>query len=614
MQTRKDIFRNVFKRGLGQVPYLSKGLNLVYRAAPFWMIVWFVLLVAQGLLPVALVYLTRALVDGLVVIVQGASDWETLRPTLVWVVLMGGVLLAKEALRGGIGLARTVLGEQTRDFMSGLIHQKSNEIDLAYYDMPEYHDMLHRARAGAALRPMNLLESSGVLLQNGLTLGAMLLVLLPYAAWLPAVLLVSTLPAFYIVLHHRLRLHQWTVRNTPDERRSWYYDWLLTARDSAAELRLFQLSDHFQAAFQTLRRRLRDERIQLMKDQSRAELFAGLAALLVTGLAVAWMIWQVVQGRHSLGDLALFYSAFNQGQSLMRALMENMGEIYSNSFFLSDLFEFLALAPRVPEPESPRELPSVLKDGVHFERVTFFYPGSERSTLHEFDLHLAAGKITAIVGANGAGKSTLIKLLCRFYDPQQGAITLDGIDVRHFSLDSLRSGITVLFQEPVHYGATVRENIALGDLAGAPDIERIRTAARSAGADELISRLPSAYETMLGKWFQGGADLSVGEWQRLALSRAFLRQAPLIILDEPTSAMDPWAEADWLERFRQLAAGRTALLITHRFTTAAHADVIYVMDNGQIVEAGSHRQLLHSGGRYAASWKDQMQRWMDAGE
>jgi ATP-binding cassette subfamily B protein len=459
---------------------------------------------------------------------------------------------------------------------------------------------------------MALLESVGALLQSGITLAAMLVVLLPYGWWLPIALLVSTLPAFFIVLQHRLRLHRWLVKNTPDERRAWYYDWLLTVREAAAELRLFQLSDHFQEAFQSLRRRLRGERIQLMRAQSRAELAAGSLALLVTGLAMVWMIGQALHGLVTLGDLALFYSAFNQGQGLMRSFMENVGEMYSHSFFLSDLFEFLGLQPRIADPAQPVSVPRALRKGIRFEHVTFSYPESTRKTLQDFNLDIAAGQVAAIVGANGAGKSTLIKLLCRFYDPQEGTITIDGTNLRDFSVQDLRRQMTVLFQEPVHYSATVRENIALGDVQAAPSLDQVLAAAEAAGADKPIGYLADGYDTLLGKWFEGGADLSVGEWQRLALARAFLRQAPVIVLDEPTSAMDPWGEADWLGRFRQLAGGRTAILITHRFTTAAFADCIYVMDEGRIVEAGSHHELLSGSGRYAASWKEQMQRWMRA--
>jgi ATP-binding cassette subfamily B protein len=248
-----------------------------------------------------------------------------------------------------------------------------------------------------------------------------------------------------------------------------------------------------------------------------------------------------------------------------------------------------------------------LTQSIHFRQVSFHYPGSQRLALDDFSLRIPAGRIVALVGPNGAGKSTLIKLLCRFYDPDAGRVELDGVDLRDLKVEEVRRRITVLFQQPVHYNTTVAENIALGDLASNAGAAAIEAAARDAGADAIIARLPGGMQTLLGKGFTSGTELSVGEWQRIALARAFLRQAPIIILDEPTSAMDSWAEADWLERFRALAAGRTVLLITHRFTTAMRADLIHVMAEGRIVESGRHPELLDLGGRYAQSWVTQMQ-------
>jgi ATP-binding cassette subfamily B protein len=248
-----------------------------------------------------------------------------------------------------------------------------------------------------------------------------------------------------------------------------------------------------------------------------------------------------------------------------------------------------------------------LREGIRFQRVSFCYPGSERAILHNFDLTIPAGQIAAIVGANGAGKSTLLKLLCRFYDPQAGCITLDGIDLRRLALGELRAMLSVLFQWPVPYQATAAQNIAFGDLAAEPSPAQLESAARSAGAHEMITRLRQGYDTPLGKWFANGVELSVGELQRLALARAFLRRAQIIVLDEPTSALDSWAEADWFDRFRILAQGRTAIIITHRFTIAKRADMIHVMDSGRMVESGTHDDLLAQGGLYAQSWFAQVQ-------
>ena len=453
----------------------------------------------------------------------------------------------------------------------------------------------------------SLLENSGSLLQNSITLLAMAAVLIPYGAWLPLALFVSMLPALTVVLSSNRDYHQWWQQTTADRRWTQYYDLMLTHSAVAAELRLFDLGSYFQSSYQTLRRRLVSERLLLIKNQSLARLVAGASGLLVSGAAMSWMVWRALQGQVTLGDLALFYQAFNRGQSLMRTLLGNVGQIYNNSLFLGNLFEFLRLEPQVKDSLDPLPTPLVIKEGIRFREVTFRYPGSQQFALQKFNLTIPAGKIVAIVGDNGAGKSTLIKLLCRFYDPEAGCIELDGTDIRDLSIKKLRRLLTVLFQVPINYHATVAQSIANGDLQVEPSRAEIEAAARGAGADEVIARLPQGYDTLLGKWFAKGTNLSGGELQRIALARAFVRQAQIIVLDEPTSAMDSWAEADWLERFRTLTNGRTAMIITHRFTLAMRADIIHTMRNGQIVESGSHEQLLATGGLYAQSWIAQMQ-------
>jgi ATP-binding cassette subfamily B protein len=381
----------------------------------------------------------------------------------------------------------------------------------------------------------------------------------------------------------------------------------MTTAEAAAELRLFALGKHFQTVYQTLRQRLRKERLQLARRQSVAELEAGVIALLIMGAALGWMVWKAMRGLITLGDLALIYAAFTLGQRLMRTLLENVGQLYANSLFLGNLFEFLALQPIVVDaPPEKAATPRDVHREISFQNVSFGYPQSQRRALNDFNLKIPAGSVVALVGPNGAGKSTLVKLLCRFYDPAAGRIEIDGTNIKEISIQHLRRLITVLFQQPVHYNATVRDNIEYGNLDQQPRPSEIEEAAIAAGAEETIARLPEGYESILGKWFSGGTELSVGEWQRIALARAFLRRAPIIVLDEPTSALDPWAEADWLRRFRQLALGHTAIVITHRFTTAMYADVIHVMEQGRIVESGTHDDLLRQNGRYAESWTEQM--------
>jgi len=591
-----------FRRAGSALPYLFRTLRLISLAAPNWTAAWIALLLVQGFLPVAIVYLTRPLVNGITAAAASRAGWT---PILWPATLIGAALLLAELLRSATQWIRTVQSELVQDHITSLIHDKSVAADLAFYESPEFYDHLHRARAEAGYRPIALLETLGNLLTNGVTLIAMLIVLAGFGVWLPVALLASTLPVLAVVLRDAVRQHEFRIRATPLERRAWYHDWLLTSGDAAPEVRLFALGDYFKSAYQGLRRQLRRKRFDLARHQGAAQLFAGVSALALTAAALVLMVSRTLAGLMSLGDLALFYQAFQQGLSLARSLLENVGQLYQNSLFLGNIFEFLALEPQVVSPEEPAATPACLREGIRFQGVTFRYPGAGNIALRDFNLTIPAGRLLAIMGPNGAGKSTLVKLLCRFYDPDSGSINIDGVDLRSFSVEELRRRITVLFQQPVRYNSTVRDNIRFGDLAGVPSDDAVRAAAVNAGAGAFIERLPDGYENLLGHWFEKGAELSVGEWQRVALARAFLRQAPVIVLDEPTSAMDPWAETDWLRRLRSLAKGRTAVLITHRFTTAMLADEIHVMEEGRLVESGSHPELIARGGRYAEWWATQ---------
>jgi ATP-binding cassette, subfamily B, bacterial len=595
-------------KALAQLPHLPRALKLVWEVARPWTIAWIVLLLVQGLLPAAVVYLTKLVVDGVVVSARNGGAWPDVRHVLLLLLLLGGILLLMEVVRGCINWVRTVQAELLKDHITSLIHEKSVTADLAFYELSDYYDHLHRARAEARYRPVALLGNLGALLQSSITLLAMGAILIPLGPWLALALMLSTVPAFYVVVHYALAEYQWRQRTTGDDRRAWYYDWIMTTAEAAAEIRLFGLGKHFQSNYKDLRQRLRGERLQLTRRQSVAEIGASLVALLIVGAALGWMVWKALQGAVTLGELALIYAAFNQGQGLMRTLLENAGQLYSNSLFLGNLFEFLALQPRIISTGGPPRPPlHGVERGITFKSVSFTYPDATGKALDDFTMTIPSGKVVAIVGPNGAGKSTLLKLLCRFYDPNEGNIEIDDRDIKDFDTDDLRRLITVLFQQPFHYNTTVRENILYGDLKLDPSDSEIQTAITAAGAEEIVAHLPQQERTLLGRWFSGGTELSVGEWQRIALARAFLRRAPIIILDEPTSALDPWAEADWLERFRELARGRTAIVITHRFTTAMHADVIHVMDRGRIVESGSHHRLLEHSGLYAESWSRQIE-------
>ncbi len=587
-----------------QLPYFPQALKIVWGAAGSLSLLWVLLILIQGILPVATVYLIREIVNGIAAVIGTGEGWKGLMPVLPPAVGMVLVLITGEALQGVNRWVKTAQSEKVQDHVHQLIHEKAMDLDMTFYDAPEYYDQLHRARVDALSRPAALIENTGALLQSFITLTAMVGVLLSFGMFIPVLLVLSTIPALFVVLRHTILFHHWRLKNTAAMRKTSYYDIMLTQREAAAEMRLFGLGKHFRSLFTALRNRLRKERVALAKNEAIAHLIAAFIGLASMAGALAWMGLQGVKGVLGLGDMALFYQAFFQGQKMMRSLLSNAGEIYKNIIFLENLFEFLNLNPFISNPEMPVTYPGI-NHKIGLQNVTFHYIGSEKPALERFNLEIKAGSITAIVGENGAGKTTLIKLLCRFYDPDEGTISIDGIDIHNLLIEDIRNHITVLFQDLVRYHDTVFNNIAFGNINSTPDLMEITASAESAGADAPISRLPKGYETVLGKWF-GGAELSAGEWQRLALARAFLRKADFIILDEPTSSMDSWAEADWLQRFRRLVAGKTVLMITHRFTTARLADVIHVMERGKIVESGTHEELLVLKGKYAESWTKQM--------
>ncbi len=596
-----------------QLTLLKQTIRFAWAAAGNWSVVWIGLILLLGVLPAGGILVTKAMVDSLVSGLRAGASWASVRPVLIYAGITAGIALLTELLYSFLEWVRTLNAELIHEHISDQIQRKSVEVDLAFYESPDYYDQLYRARDDAHIRPAVLLEHFGAALQNTITVAVLTIIVATYSPWLILVMLASVVPAFAVVARYNWLVHLWWKGTTVERRWIQYYDQKFSTSAAAAELRLFGLAGHFQEIYRGLRRTLRVHRLAMIRKQSFARLGAAVAGLLVIGASVAWIGWRAFHGRATLGDLTLFYQAIVGGQSLMRNITASLGQVYSNSLFLSEFFRFLALEPKVVEPAAPLPMPSPLQRGIVFQDVSFTYPGSERPSLKGCRLTVPAGKIVAVVGPNGAGKSTLIKLLCRFYDVDSGRIELDGVDVRDLSLRDLRANLSVLFQTPVSYDAPARENVAIGDLQRRPGHAAIEHAARLAGAHDILSRLPQGYDTPLGKSFANGCELSSGEWQRVAMARAFLRRAGIILLDEPTSFMDSWAEADWFERLRVLADGRTAVVITHRFTIAMRADLIHVMRTGAVIESGTHASLLSRGGFYAESWRQQTEAALTAG-
>ena len=592
---------------LYQVKYVPKALKLVWQAAHGWTFLSTFLLVLRGLLPAATVYLTKEMVDAMVNIVESNGDIDTLIGAAPVIALMATTILVRELVGDIQTYANAVLADRTQDFMYNLIHDKTIALDMAFYESTSYYDKLQRAASEAVSRPLSLLNSLNSLLESTITLVAMIGILFTLSWWVPLALLIGTFPALGVALRTTRIKQKWRLDTTIERRRLNYYKTTLSDDKSMPELRIFDLGRHFKNAYSELRRKLRDESLAILRRGLWEKVGANLVGLIVLALMLGWMGWSALQGAFGLGEIVMFWQAMNKVHGLVRNLFFGFDAFYNDLIFLDDLFTFLELEPTVVDPDIPVNVPSGLNLGIEVKNITFQYPDSDLIALKDYCLEIPVGKIVAIVGENGAGKSTLIKLLCRFYDPQEGKITWDGIDIRDMAQEDLHQRITVLFQRPISYYESVEDNIRFGDLLSQPTRADVVRAAKGSNAHEFIKKFPDDYDTMLGKQF-GTAELSVGEWQRVALARAFVRQADLVILDEPTSAMDSWAEAEWMGRFRDLVRERTALIITHRFTTAMQADIIHVMVDGKIIESGTHAELVARNAHYAQSWRQQIQR------
>jgi ATP-binding cassette subfamily B protein len=583
-----------------------RALGLIWKAVPRLTVFWCLLLIAQGLLPGATVYLTKLTIDNFIIAYNSADSFSHFNQTFLYFFLTGGCILLAEVLQYVSDWTRTAQGEYFSDYLKNLIHTKSAEVDLEFYESPAYHDLMEQARGESQSKPLALLESLGSVVQNLITLVSFAALLFAYGWAIPLILLAGSLPGLFVSLRFDRLYHKWWKETANDRRWLMYFDSMMSHSSAAAEMRLFDLSRRFRERFQNTRDKLRTEKLGHLKRQFIGKVLANGLALATAAIAVGWIALQVFYKTATLGDLAVFFQVFSRGQTILRALLGGVGQTMNNSLYLESLFAYLDLESKIVSPPVPVEFPEKIRHGIRFRRVTFYYPGEERAAISDFDLFLPAGKIVAIVGVNGAGKSTLIKLLSRFYDPTAGTIEIDGIDLRKFDVKQLRRNISVLFQFPMQFHETAAESISLGDTVEEPTSTKIKTAAGGAGAHGFISKLPEKYETLLGKWFVKGCELSGGEWQRIALARAYFRQSPLIVLDEPTSFMDSWSESDWFDRFRALVQNRTGLIITHRFTIAMRADVINVLDNGRLAESGTHRELVEAKGFYAESWENQM--------
>lgn len=579
--------------------YLLPTLRLVWQASPGWTVARSSLLVFQGLLPLAAIYLVKLIVDSISAGLNAADKVATFQNILPLLIAAAVVTLLITLCNSFSNLIQTAHALRITDHMQGIIHGKSIEADLEYYENARYYDIFKRAQQEASHRPAQILNRLAQVGQNTISLVAMVGLLLTLHPGIVGLLLFTAVPAALVKAKYSRVLYQWQRTRTPLERQSRYLGWLLTTDLFAKEIRLFNLGTFFSQWYSRLRQQLYQERVRIT---ARSAL-ANFCAQGITGLCVVtiygFMVYQTVQNKLTLGDLVLYYQALQRSKTGLTGLLGSASGLYEDNLFLANLYEFLALTPKVSEPLAPQPVPKPLKTGLTFHNVSFQYDSTKRQALNHINLTVRPGETVALVGENGSGKTTLIKLLCRLYDPQEGRITLDGIDLRQFSINDLRQQISVIFQDYAKYQMTAQENIWLGDTTLPENDHKIRHAAARAGADAVIQRLPQGYNTPLGKLFEKGEELSIGQWQKIALARAFLRESGIVVLDEPTSALDPKSEYEVFEKFHRLIQNQAAILISHRLSTVKMANRIYVMAQGSIVETGTHRELMQNRGTYA---------------
>jgi len=585
---------------------LARAFHFVWESGPALTIANVILVFVQGVLPLVGLYLIKLVIDA---VAAGVTDKAAFRDVGFLIVLSGLVVLSELVCASIAGLVSMAHSHAVTDRMHDVLHSKSIELDLEYYESSEYYDTVHRAQQEAPFRPTRILNGALQLGQSAISLMAITILLLSFHWAVPIFLLFAAIPALVVRFRFAEKTYSWQRERTARERQASYFNSMLTYDVHAKEIRLFDLGSLFVDRFRNLRTQLRQERLGLAKRRSIAELITQSGTTIAVFGLYAFLAYRALQGLMSLGDIVMFYQAVQRGQTYLGQFLGSIAQLYENNLFLCNLYEFLNLERKIVEPVQPKAISRPLRQGIVFDRVSFRYPSGTRRVLEDVSFSIRPGEHIALVGENGAGKTTLIKLLCRLYDPTEGAITFDGINLRDFSVKDLRREISVVFQDYVRYHLTVRDNIWFGDINLPRNHERIVKAARQAGADELIAGLRNGYDTILGKWFGDGEELSIGEWQKIALARAFLREAQIIVLDEPTSAIDAQAEYEIFEKFHQLAKGRTAILISHRLSTVKMANCIYVLDNGKIVESGSHDELVYRGGKYAHLFEMQAQNY-----
>jgi ATP-binding cassette subfamily B protein len=552
-----------------------------------------------ALLPASQAWMGKLIVDGVVASIQTGQDAEQVRRVFIYLLLELGLFLLSAAFNHGRRLIQQLIQLQLANRIRAEIIGKALTLDLAYFEDSDFYDRLQNARREGGYKPVELINDTFLIVQNSITLISFALLMLRFSPWLVVVLVATGIPAFIAETRYSERGFRLLTRRAPETRQVNYLSRLLTEDTAAKEIKLFNLGGTLLNRYTTLFDKFFEEDKSLALRRATAGFGLGLIATLGFYGSYAWIVWYTVQGKISLGDMTLYLAIFRQGQSTFQSILSALGNIYENNLFMANFFEFLCLAPRMQMPGQGRKLSLPLRGGIEFREVGFRYPDNEEWALRGVNLVIRPGEKIALVGHNGAGKTTLIKLLSRLYDPTEGSVLIDDIDIRDLDPLELQQRIGVIFQDFVRYHLPVRENIGFGQIDAMDDVERIAAAARKSGAHAVVEELPDGYETMLGRWFHDGHELSLGQWQKIALARAFMRDAEILVLDEPTASVDARTEYEIFQNFKALTEGKMAILISHRFSTVRMADRIAVIQDGRIAELGTHDELLRRGGTYA---------------
>jgi ATP-binding cassette, subfamily B, bacterial len=579
--------------------HTPQAVRFVWRTNRWATVGLGLLTLCGALLPASQAWVGKLIVDGVVASIQTDQDAEQVRKVFIYLLLELGLFLLSAAFNHGRRLIQQLIQLQLANRIRAEIIGKALTLDLAYFEDSDFYDRLQNARREGGYKPVELINDTFLIVQNSITLISFALLMLRFSPWLVVVLLATGIPSFIAETRYSERGFRLLTRRAPETRQVNYLSRLLTEDTAVKEIKLFNLGRTLLNRYTTLFDKFFEEDKSLALRRATAGFGLGLIATLGFYGSYAWIVWYTVQGKISLGDMTLYLAIFRQGQSTFQSILSAVGNIYENNLFMANFFEFLCLEPLMKITGQKRKLSLPLRGGIEFRDVGFRYADSQEWALRGVNLIIRRGEKIALVGHNGAGKTTLIKLLSRLYDPSEGSILIDGIDIRDLDPLELQQTIGVIFQDFVRYHLPVRENIGFGQIDAMDDDERIAAAARKSGAHAVAEELPEGYETMLGRWFHDGHELSLGQWQKVALARAFMRDAEILVLDEPTASVDARTEYEIFQNFKALTEGKMAILISHRFSTVRMADRIAVIQDGRIAELGTHDELLRRAGTYA---------------